>query len=99
MSCLLSSSTSGATGLTFCFQVLVTSVLRSEILKLIKSDTLRQITKKVSESKWKNRQTELSSRKRERNRMIGGKIHANIQKRIKIKKTVSCNQTGMKKKH
>lgn len=72
MSCLLSSSTPGTTGLTFCFQVLVTSVLRSEVLKLGKSDTLCQITKKVYESKWKNRQTELSSRKRERNRMIGG---------------------------
>lgn len=69
--------------MTFCFHVLVISVLRSEILKLRKSDMLCQITKTVSESKWKNRQTELSSRKRER--MIGGKI-ANIQKR-KIKQT------------
>lgn len=60
--------------MTFCFQVLATSVLRSEVLKLRKSDMLCQITKTVSESKWKNRQTELSSRKGERNRMIGGKI-------------------------
>ena len=88
MSCLLSSSTSGTTGLTFRFQVLVTSVLRSEILKLRKSDMLCQITKKVSESKWKNRQTELNRRKkRERNRMIGGKIQTNTQKR-KIMQTV-----------
>lgn len=71
MSCLLSNSTSGTTSLTFCFQVLLTSVLRSEVLKLSKFDMLRRITKKVSESKRKNRQTELSSRKRERNRMIG----------------------------
>lgn len=58
MSCLLSSFTSGTTGLTFYFQVPVTSVLRSEILKLRKSDMFCQIIKKVSESKWKNRQTE-----------------------------------------
>lgn len=72
MSCLLSSFTSGTTGLTFYFQVPVTSVLRSEILKLRKSDMFCQIIKKVSESKWKNRQTELSSKKKknERNRMI-----------------------------
>lgn len=38
MSCLLFSSTSGTNSLTFCFQVLVTSFLRSEILKLRKSD-------------------------------------------------------------
>lgn len=87
MSCLLSSFTSGTTSLTSCFQVLVTSVLRSEILKLRKTDMLCQITNKVSESKWKNRQTELSSRKRERNRMMGGKIRTNIQKRT-IKQTV-----------
>lgn len=87
MSCLLSSSTSGTTGLTFSFQVLVTPVLRSEMLKLKKSDMLCQITKKGSESKWKNRQTELSSRKRERNGIIGGKIQTNIQKK-KIKQTV-----------
>lgn len=66
--------------MTFCFQVLATSVLRSEVLKLRKSDMLCQITKTVSESKWKNRQTELSSRKGERNRMIGGKIGTNAQK-------------------
>lgn len=64
MSCLLSSFTSGTTGLTFYFQVPVTSVLRSEILKLRKSDMFCQIIKKVSESKWKNRQTELSSKKK-----------------------------------
>lgn len=64
MSCLLSSFTSGTTSLTFYFQVPVTSVLRSEILKLRKSDMFCQIIKKVSESKWKNRQTELSSKKK-----------------------------------
>lgn len=66
MSCLLSSFTSGTTGLTFYFQVPVTSVLRSEILKLRKSDMFCQIIKKVSESKWKNRQTELSSKKKKK---------------------------------
>lgn len=41
---------------------------------------LCQIAKTVSESKWKNRQTELSSRKGERNQIIGGKIETNVQK-------------------
>lgn len=81
MSCLPYSFTSSTNGLTLYFQVLVTSALRSEIRKLRKSDTFCQIVKKVSENKLKNRQIELSSKKGERNRMMGRKIWTNMQNR------------------